>query len=91
VFVHVTLLRQHKTSLDAVANAIVSRPEVVECYMMAGDSDFMLRAVSVSMDTYPRFIHECLSQIDGIANIRSSFALQLVKYSTALPTHHLRK
>lgn len=90
VFVHVTLTRQDKQSLDIFTKAISRRPEVMECYLMTGEADFLLRVVIENLIKYQELMHECLTQIPSVANIRSSFALDQVKYTTALPTGHLR-
>lgn len=90
VFVHVTLKLQDKQSLEIFTNAIRERPEVMECYLMSGEADFMLRVVSEDISKYQTLLLDCLTTIPVVASIRSSFALSQVKYTTALPTNHLR-
>lgn len=90
VFVHVTLKQQDKDSLEVFTRAIAIRPEVMECYLMSGEADFMLRVVIEDLIKYQTLLLECLTQIPSVASIRSSFALSQVKYTTALPTDHLR-
>jgi Lrp/AsnC family transcriptional regulator, leucine-responsive regulatory protein len=90
VFVHVTLTKQDKGSLEVFTNAVSRRPEVMECYLMTGEADFLLRVVIKDLIKYQEFMLDCLTQIPGVSNIRSSFALNQVKYTTALPTTHLR-
>ncbi|WP_225863271.1 Lrp/AsnC family transcriptional regulator [Ideonella benzenivorans] len=90
VFVHVTLKQQDKASLEVFTQAISQRPEVMECYLMSGEADFMLRVVVEDLIQYQTLLVDCLTQIPGVASIRSSFALSQVKYTTALPTGHLR-
>lgn len=90
VFVHVTLARQDRETLEVFTSAVSGRPEVMECYLMTGEADFLLRVVIEDLIKYQAFVLECLTQIPGVANIRSSFALDQVKYTTALPTGHLR-
>ena len=91
VFVHVSLKHQDKRSLEVFTDAIARRPEVMECYLMSGEADFMLRVVIEDLIKYQHLLLECLTQIPGVASIRSSFALSQVKYTTALPTGHLRR
>lgn len=91
VFVHVTLRQQDKDSLELFTRAIDQRPEVMECYLMSGEADFMLRVVIEDLVKYQTLLLECLTQIPCVASIRSSFALSQVKYSTVLPTGHLRR
>lgn len=90
VFVHVTLTKQDQHSLDAFTSAVKNRSEVMECYLMTGEADFLLRVVIEDLIKYQEFMLDCLTQIPGVSNIRSSFALNQVKYTTALPTKHLR-
>lgn len=90
VFVHVSLTQQDTGSLDVFTAAIRERPEVMECYLMSGEADFMLRVVIEDLGKYRELLLECLTKIPCVASIRSSFALSQVKYTTALPTGHLR-
>lgn len=89
VFVHVTLKHQDKYSLEEFTDTVSNRPEVMECYLMTGEADYLLRVVVENLKKYQVFIQECLTQIRSVASIRSSFALSQVKYTTALPTQHL--
>jgi Lrp/AsnC family leucine-responsive transcriptional regulator len=85
VFVNVSLERQVEAALNRFESVIATRPEVMECYLMTGDADYLLRVVCADLDAYERFVVEHLARIPGVASIRSSFALKQVKYSTALP------
>ena len=85
VFIQVTLEKQVEKQLQSFESAIQKRPEVMECYLMTGDSDYLLRVVVPDLPALERFIVDHLTKIPGIANIRSSFALKQVKYQTALP------
>jgi DNA-binding Lrp family transcriptional regulator len=85
VFVHVSLERQVEKALKKFEDAIRTRPEVMECYLMTGDADYLLRVVCADLGAYERFLLDHLTQVPGVASIRSSFALKQVKYSTALP------
>ncbi len=89
VFIHVTLEKQIEENLSKFEAAIEARPEVVECYLMTGESDYLLRVVVPDLEAYERFLMEHLTRIPGVSNIKSSFALNQVKYSTALPLDHL--
>jgi DNA-binding Lrp family transcriptional regulator len=59
--------------------------EVMECYLMTGDSDYLIRVAVPDMAALERFILDKLSPIEGVEKIRSSFALKQVRYKTALP------
>jgi DNA-binding Lrp family transcriptional regulator len=89
VFVSVSLSTQVESALEAFEAAIARRPEVMECYLMTGDADYLLRVVVPDLAAYERFLMHHLTRVPGIANIRSSFALRPVKYRTDLPLGHL--
>lgn len=89
VFVSISLEKQIGPALETFEATILRRPEVMECYLMTGDSDYLLRVVVPDLASYERFVMDHLSRIPGIASIRSSFALRPVKYGTALPLGHL--
>lgn len=85
VFVQVTLEKQVEGALEVFEKAVQARAEVMECYLMTGDADYHLRVVVPDLTAYERFLMDHLTRVPGIANIRSSFALKQVKYTTALP------
>lgn len=85
VFIQVSLEQQVERALSAFQAAISAYPEVMECYLMTGDADYLLRVVVADVPALERFILERLTKIRGVASIRSSFALKQVKYETALP------
>ncbi|MFG1361027.1 Lrp/AsnC family transcriptional regulator [Xanthobacter pseudotagetidis] len=85
VFVSIKLERQREDALDAFAAAIRHWPEVLECYLMTGARDYLLRVVAADLDAYERFLKQKLTRVEGIASIESSFALEQVKYSNVLP------
>ena len=86
VFIQVTLERQVEKALRTFESRMNAFPEVMECYLMTGDSDYLVRLVVPNLGALERFILNELTTIPGVANIRSSFALKQVKYKTALPT-----
>ncbi len=85
VFISVSLEKQVEKSLEMFENAIADRPEVMECYLMTGDADYLLRVVTADLDEYEKFLIHHLTRVPGVSSIKSSFALKQVKYSTALP------
>lgn len=85
VFVQITLERQVERALEQFEQAIIDYDEVMECYLMTGDADYLIRIVVPDVETLERFIVQELTKLPGVANIRSSFALKQVKYKTALP------
>jgi len=85
VFIQVRLERQVESALEIFEREMAARPEVMECYLMTGDSDYLLRVLVPDVQALERFIVDFLSRIPGVGNIKSSFALKQVKYKTALP------
>ena len=85
VFTQVSLERQEKKALQVFEAAVGEWPEIMECYLMTGDADYLLRVVVPDLAAYERFLMARLTRIRGIASIKSSFALRSVKYRTDLP------
>jgi Lrp/AsnC family leucine-responsive transcriptional regulator len=85
VFASIKLERQEEQALNRFAKAVGRWPEVLECYLMTGQRDYLLRIVVEDLSAYERFLKEKLTRHAGIASIESSFALEQVKYTNALP------
>jgi Lrp/AsnC family leucine-responsive transcriptional regulator len=85
VFASVKLEKQKEEALARFAHAIEKWPEVLECYLMTGPRDYLLRIVVEDLAAYERFLKQKLTRLDGIASIESSFALEQVKYTNLLP------
>jgi len=85
VFVSVKLERQVDDALEAFDSAIQGFPEVVECYLMTGNRDYLLRVVTCDLAAYERFLRDKLTRVPGVAAIESSFALKQVKNGSILP------
>ena len=85
VFISISLKQQSKSALELFESRIAEHPQVMECYLMTGDADYLLRVVVSDIQALERFILDHLSPIPGIDKIRSSFTLKQVLYKTALP------
>ncbi len=85
VFINISLKTQSKESIAEFERRIAEHDEVMECYLMTGDSDYLIRVALPDMPALERFILDQLTPIPGIEKIRSSFALKQVRYKTALP------
>ena len=85
VFISIKLERQRAEQLDRFGAAISRWPEVMECYLMTGQFDFLLRVVCADLGAYEQFLRERLTQVEGVASIESSFSLGQVKVSRVLP------
>ena len=89
VFIQVSLEMQVDQALQRFEETIAARPEVMECYLMTGDADYLLRVVAPSIEAFQRFLLAHLTRIPGVASIKSSFALKQVSDRTALPLAHI--
>ena len=85
VFISISLKQQTRAALDSFEAKIRARDEVMECYLMSGDADYLIRVALPDITALERFIIEQLSPMKEIEKIRSSFALKQVIYKTALP------
>ena len=85
VFISIKLERQKEEDLERFAKAISGWREVLECYLMTGHRDYLLRVVVSDLSAYERFLKQKLTRVSGISSIESSFALDQIKYSIALP------
>ena len=89
VFINISLKEQSKSALAEFERRIAEHEEVMECYLMTGDSDYLIRVAVADLPALEKFILEQLTPIPGIEKIRSSFALKRVRYKTALPLPQL--
>ena len=85
VFLNVRLVKPDKRNIHEFEQAISCMDEVVECYLMTGNRDYLLKVVSKDLQSYENFIREKLSELEGIASIESSFAFGQVKAQHFLP------
>ena len=85
VFISISLKEQSKAALAEFEQRIAEHDEVMECYLMTGDSDYLMRVALPNIAALEKLILEQLTPISGIEKIRSSFALKQVRYKTALP------
>lgn len=85
VFISIKLERQAEEDLQRFAKAIRGWREVLECYLMTGPRDYLLRVVVPDLAAYEAFLKTKLTRLKGISSIESSFALDQVKYAIALP------
>ena len=85
IFINVSLERQERSQMEEFESKIKSFPEVMECYLMTGSSDYLVRIVVPELEAFERFLADHLTRIPGVANIQSSFAIKQVVYNTGLP------
>ncbi len=85
VFAHVKLTSHGRSKLASFAEAVSAYPEVLDCYVLLGNVDFLLRIVTEDIKAYEQFFFEKLSQLPGIQEVNSSIVLSDIKHTTALP------
>ena len=85
VFVHIVLGREEQSDLAAFESAVQNIPEVMECYLMTGEFDYLLRVVVSDMADFERIHHSELTRLPGVARVNSSGAIRTVTKKTALP------
>ena len=85
VFAHIKLTSHREEVLESLELAVKEHPEIIECFSMSGDSDYMLRILSPSIESYEKYLKRKLSHLPGVASINSNFALKCVKDTRDLP------
>lgn len=85
VYTRIWLKGQDLETVNRFTAAISQLPQVMECYLMAGDCDFLLRVVAADLDDYRRFQMEHLSRIDGVQSVKTEIPMQKIKLTPELP------
>jgi Lrp/AsnC family leucine-responsive transcriptional regulator len=84
-FVSVTLEQQGRATLDRFEHDVRRHPEIIECYLLAGASDYLLRVAFRDARDFERIHTDILTQLPGVSRVQSTLALRTVKKTTALP------
>lgn len=90
-FVTVTLEKRREAQIQAFHSAVQSAPEVLSCFALTGEMDYLLHIVAEDLEHFSRFLMQRLLKLDGVANVKSSFVLDAVKDSTVLPLAQLAR
>jgi len=85
VFITVRLREQGRPALEEFESQINDYEEIMECYLMTGTSDYLIRVIVADVESYEQFLLDKISNIPGVGNIESSFSLKRVIYRTELP------
>lgn len=85
VFVEITLSAQAEEVLNAFEKEVALIPDVLECHLMAGTADYLLKVVAADTEDFARIHRRYLSRLPGVAQMQSSFSLKTVRQTTALP------
>ena len=85
VHAYITIKSHDEASLNAFESSVQEVVEIVECYSITGDKDYLLRIVVANVDEYEKLLKTQLVHLPNVASVNSAFALKQVKYTTALP------
>ena len=85
VFVRVWLKGQDEDPVQRFIVSVQQLGQVVECHLMAGDCDFLLRVIAADLEAYRRFQAEHLARIDGVSSLKTDIPMQQVKRTSELP------
>ncbi len=85
VFVHIKTQRHDSSWLKQFSETVDKFDEIMECYRMSGEWDYLLRVVVKDIEAFDLFYKKLVNQVDGLTDVSSSFSMEEVKYSTRLP------
>jgi Lrp/AsnC family leucine-responsive transcriptional regulator len=85
VVVMVSLTSQRQETLEAFERAVSRLEDVLECHLVAGESDYLLTVAATDLESYQRFFTKCLGELPGVASLRTLISMKTVKSTTALP------
>ena len=85
VYVEITLQSQAEELLDAFEREVARVPDILECHLMAGTADYLLKVVAEDTEDFARIHRQHLARLPGVAQMHSSFALRTVRQTTAIP------
>ncbi|HLB42676.1 MAG: AsnC family transcriptional regulator [Pseudomonadales bacterium RIFCSPHIGHO2_12_FULL_40_16] len=85
IFTRIWLIGQDAETVDQFTDVILNLPEVVECHLMAGDCDFLLRVVNADLDDYRKFQIKHLTRKNGVQSIKTEIPMQNIKLTTEIP------
>ena len=90
-FASIKLERQREEDLDRFADAVSRWPEVVDCYLMTGQRDYLMRIAAADLEAYERFLKDKLTRLDNVASIETSLARSANSWVTTYPKARMRR
>ncbi|MFN3468986.1 MAG: Lrp/AsnC family transcriptional regulator [Novosphingobium sp.] len=85
VFVEITLTSQSREAMDRFERSVGDFDDILECHLMSGTADYLLRVAASDLDHYDRIHRECLARLPGVSSMRSSFSLRRIKRMQGYP------
>lgn len=89
VFVEITLNSQSHQAMDLFEAAVQEFDDILDCHLMSGVGDYLLRVAATDLKQFDRIHRDCLSSLPGVASMRSSFVIRSIKRWTGYPVSHL--
>ncbi|WP_226015821.1 Lrp/AsnC family transcriptional regulator [Novosphingobium sp. FKTRR1] len=90
VFVEITLNSQSREAMDRFERAVGDFDDILECHLMSGSADYLLRVAAADLVHYDSIHRDCLARLPGVSAMRSSFSLRQIKRMTGYPVHQAR-
>ena len=84
-FVEITLTGQNREAMDRFEAAVADFDDILECHLMSGNADYLLRVAAADLDQFDHIHRECLSRLPGVSSMRSSFSIRPIKRWTGFP------
>ena len=84
-FVEITLTGQNREAMDRFEAAVAGFDDILECHLMSGNADYLLRVAAADLDQFDHIHRDCLSRLPGVASMRSSFSIRQIKRWTSFP------
>ncbi|WP_298189825.1 Lrp/AsnC family transcriptional regulator [Novosphingobium sp.] len=90
VFVEITLTSQSREAMDRFERAVADFDDILECHLMSGGADYLLRVAATDLDQYDHIHRDCLARLPGVSSMRSSFSLRRIKRFAGYPVRRGR-
>ena len=84
-FVEITLTGQNREAMDRFEAAVTDFDDILECHLMSGNADYLLRVAAADLDQFDHIHRDCLARLPGVASMRSSFSIRPIKRWTGYP------
>ena len=84
-FVEITLTSQSREAMDRFEAAAVQMSDILDCHLMSGNADYLLRVAARDLDQYDRIHRDCLARLPGVSAMRSAFAIRRIKRWSGYP------
>jgi len=90
VFVEITLTSQSREAMDRFERAVGDFDDILECHLMSGSADYLLRVAAADLADYDAIHRECLARLPGVSAMRTAFSLRPIKRMAGYPVNRLR-